>query len=122
MKKVLFTIAALFFLTFTYAQSPVHVKGYTKSNGTYVDAHYRTAPNETINDNWSTKPNVNPYTGKVGTVSPTTYSNTGTYSVNISDIVAIRVLNYQNSMSIYKTPSSDLVMKYMLQPKETTYK
>jgi hypothetical protein len=122
MKKVLFTIAALFFFTFTYAQSPVHVKGYTKSNGTYVDSYYRTAPNETINDNWSTKPNVNPYTGKIGTVSPTTYSNTGTYTVDISDIVAIRVLNYQNSMSIYKTPSSDLVMKYMLQPKETTYK
>lgn len=46
----------------------VRVKGYYKSNGTYVKPYVRTAPNSTIRDNFSTKPNVNPYTGEKGTV------------------------------------------------------
>lgn len=50
--------------------STVSVKGYTKSNGTYVAPHNRTAPNRTKGDNWSTKGNVNPYTGKMGTKEP----------------------------------------------------
>lgn len=45
----------------------IHVKAYTKKDGTYVPAHNRTAPNNTKKDNWSTKGNVNPETGKVGT-------------------------------------------------------
>lgn len=46
----------------------VHVSGYYKSNGTYVSSYIRTAANNTILDNFSTNPNVNPYSGKVGTV------------------------------------------------------
>ena len=45
----------------------VYVRGYFKSDGTYVQPHYRSAPNSTRLDNWSTKGNVNPYTGKLGT-------------------------------------------------------
>lgn len=45
----------------------VHVKGYTRKDGTYVAPHTRSAPNHTRSDNWSTKGNVNPYTVKVGT-------------------------------------------------------
>ena len=48
----------------------VYVKGYTRSNGTYVRGHYRTAPNSTKADNFSTRGNVNPYTGKPGWVAP----------------------------------------------------
>ena len=48
----------------------VFVNGYTRSDGTYVAPHYRTSPNNTIRDNYSTKGNVNPYTGKNGTVNP----------------------------------------------------
>jgi len=43
--------------------------GYTKSNGTYVAPSHATNPNSTKADNWSTKGNVNPYTGKPGTKS-----------------------------------------------------
>lgn len=46
------------------------VKGYTKKSGTYVAPHHRTAPNKTKMDNYSTKGNTNPYTGKKGTVDP----------------------------------------------------
>lgn len=47
-----------------------YVEGYYKSNGTYVQGHYRTNPNSTINDNYSTYPNTNPWTGEEGTIAP----------------------------------------------------
>ena len=47
-----------------------HVHGYTKKNGTRVAAYDKTSPNSTKRDNWSTKGNVNPETGKPGTVDP----------------------------------------------------
>lgn len=46
----------------------VHVKGHYKSNGTYVKPYVRTAPNSTLKDNFSTNPNINPYTGERGSV------------------------------------------------------
>jgi hypothetical protein len=42
-------------------------RGYVKKDGTYVQPHQKTAPNNTKNDNHSTKGNTNPYTGKKGT-------------------------------------------------------
>ena len=43
-----------------------HVNGYTKSNGTYVQGHYRSSQNSTNHDNYSTSGNYNPYTGTTG--------------------------------------------------------
>lgn len=54
----------------SHSSSPVHVSGHTTKNGTYVPEHYRTAPDHTKLNNWSTKGNVNPYTGKAGTKDP----------------------------------------------------
>ncbi len=48
----------------------VRVGGSFRSNGSYVQPHYRTSPNSTKFDNWSAKGNFNPYTGKRGTVDP----------------------------------------------------
>jgi hypothetical protein len=52
------------------AQSSHAVRGYTRKDGTYVAPHMQTNPNTTQSDNWSTKGNVNPYTGKEGTKDP----------------------------------------------------
>ena len=41
-----------------------------RRTGSYVQPHARTSPNRTKADNWSTKGNVNPYTGKKGTRNP----------------------------------------------------
>lgn len=46
--------------------SPTRVRTYTKNNGTSVGSHRRSAPNHTKSDNWSSKDNVNPDTGKEG--------------------------------------------------------
>lgn len=48
----------------------VWVNGYTRSNGTYVEGYYRTAPNHTNTDNFSTVGNINPYTGQLGYIKP----------------------------------------------------
>jgi hypothetical protein len=50
--------------------SPVRVRSYVRHNGQYVGPHFRTAPNHTKLDNWSTRGNVNPYTGRIGTKAP----------------------------------------------------
>lgn len=47
-----------------------YVDGYVKKDGTYVQPHYRSEKNDTKADNWSSKPNVNPYTGEKGTKDP----------------------------------------------------
>jgi hypothetical protein len=71
MKMILIaTLAASVAATSATAQSTVHVRGHTTRDGVYVPPHERTAPNDTKTDNWSSKPNVNPYTGQTGTVDP----------------------------------------------------
>lgn len=47
----------------------VSVSGYYKSNGTYVQPHYRSGANKSKRDNFSTKGNTNPYTGRKGSKS-----------------------------------------------------
>ena len=46
------------------------VSGYSNSSGTYVNPYRATNPNATRQDNYSTKGNVDPWTGKQGTKSP----------------------------------------------------
>lgn len=46
------------------------VRGHVTKSGTYKPPHYRTTPNRSKLDNWSTKGNVNPYTGIKGSKKP----------------------------------------------------
>ena len=52
------------------ATAQVYVKPHVTRDGTYVEGYQRTAPNNTNLDNYSTRGNVNPYTGQQGTVQP----------------------------------------------------
>jgi len=63
--KLLIIVIAM--LVSTIAIADTYVNGYYKSNGTYVQPHYRSDPDSSVSNNWSTKGNVNPYTGKAGT-------------------------------------------------------
>ena len=81
-------------------QNHVKVKGYYKSDGTYVQPHYRTAPNNSNRDNFSTLGNINPYTGKRGHIIPDAKSYNFTNSN--SDIFknsSLDVLNIKNNTS-----------------------
>lgn len=53
-----------------------YTRGYFRSKGTYVNGYYKSSPNYTKMDNYSTRGNYNPYTGRQGTVNPYSYSNT----------------------------------------------
>ena len=71
MKPIMLALAlATVVTTGAFAKGSHHVKGYIRSDGTYVAPHRATNPNNTTRDNWSVKPNVNPYTGVPGTKSP----------------------------------------------------
>lgn len=76
MKQLLLTFLFLFSFTVFAQQNDVWVNGYTRKDGTHVQGHYRTSPNRTINDNYTTKGNVNPYTGKPGYIPRQGNSNT----------------------------------------------
>jgi len=43
------------------------VRGYVRKDGTYVAPHRQSNPDKSFNNNWSTNPNINPYTGERGT-------------------------------------------------------
>ena len=69
MKKLMLALVAAALIA-PSASAQVHVKGYVTKNGTYVAPYTRSSPNSTTLDNYSTKGNVNPYTGKAGTKEP----------------------------------------------------
>jgi hypothetical protein len=85
MKKARLSLIPIFLLLFGLTVSSifgaVRVRGYYRSNGTYVQPHYRSAPDGNFYNNWSTKGNVNPYTGKRGTKATPTGKTSGTVSV-----------------------------------------
>jgi hypothetical protein len=47
--------------------SSTRVKGHVTKQGKYVAPHRRSTPDKNTRNNWSTKGNTNPYTGKRGT-------------------------------------------------------
>ncbi len=72
MRKVL--ILALLLVIASPVFSAQRVKGYYKSNGTYVKPYYKTSPDNRTYNNYSAKGNYNPYTGKTGTRNYNSYS------------------------------------------------
>ena len=66
---ILVVIASIGFTTVAGARSST-TRAYVRKDGVYVAPSIRTTPNRTKLDNYSSKPNVNPYTGKAGTVDP----------------------------------------------------
>jgi hypothetical protein len=73
MRHLIIGLAALAMTAPAPAQTYVH--GYTKKDGTYVAPHYRSNADGNVYNNWSTKGNVNPYTGQAGTKNPYSSSN-----------------------------------------------
>ena len=68
MKKLVIAVAGLALLaSAAHAQGTHTTRGYTTSNGTVVSPYVATNPNGTTSDNFSTRGNTNPYTGRPGT-------------------------------------------------------
>lgn len=64
---VFIAFAAMFAGT---SSAQVYVNPYIDKNGEAHPGHFRTKPNSTDLDNYSTKGNINPYTGQEGTKTP----------------------------------------------------
>lgn len=69
-RLLLFAVLATAMIIPAAAQRSTRVRGGVTKTGTYRPPHYRTAPDSSRTNNWSSKPNTNPYTGKAGTVDP----------------------------------------------------
>lgn len=67
MKTLAILLAASFAAT-AFAQT--YVKPHIRKDGTYVEGHYRSNPDSSKLNNYSTQGNYNPYTGDKGTVNP----------------------------------------------------
>ena len=80
MKLVLALAAAL---VSSSTMADVYVNGYMRSDGVYVAPHYRTAPDSTLLNNYSTRGNVNPYTGQAGYVNPYAVKPQPVYTPNV---------------------------------------
>lgn len=74
-KKILtsFIFSGLFFSSIPFVSASVYVNGYYRSNGTYVQPHYRSSPDSSPYNNYSYPGNTNPYTGVTATGNPDTY-------------------------------------------------
>jgi len=64
--KAILVIATLLLAPQLFAASSHSVKGYTKKDGTYVQPHRQTNPDQLRRNNYSSEGNVNPNTGKQG--------------------------------------------------------
>ena len=60
-------VGALVAASPAFAGGSHYVHSYVKKDGTYVQGHEATNPDGNFNNNWSTKGNINPYTGQEGT-------------------------------------------------------
>lgn len=68
MKHIVLAALAAAIIAPAFAQT--YVKPHVRKDGTYVEGHYRSAPNKTDLDNYSTRGNTNPFTGETGTQRP----------------------------------------------------
>ena len=66
MRKLLLIAAVVSFPVL----ADTYVPSYTRADGTFVQGYYKTSPNSTKADNYSTLGNTNPYTSQRGTVDP----------------------------------------------------
>ena len=85
MKKILLVLLiAIFTTSLAFAGN---VKGYYRSNGTYVQPYQRSSPNYTVRDNYSYKGNYNPNTGQQGTNYNRNNPTSGYYGTSNTNVI-----------------------------------
>ena len=77
MKKLIICLGIGLLASSAGARGSHYTRSYIRHNGSFVMGHHSTNPDRTRLNNWSTRGNVNPYTGRVGTVNP--YQSTGNW-------------------------------------------
>ncbi|MGK2231157.1 MAG: hypothetical protein ACI92O_000315 [Colwellia sp.] len=101
-----FLFLTLFISTSVFSKD-VYVDGYIRSDGTAVKGYYRSAPNSTINDNFSTEGNINPYTGEEGWVPRESIETSKLEWDNSSSSESSYNSNQQPNQSVSRSRPSD---------------
>lgn len=70
MKTILFTVIAVILSSVPVSAQDTYVDGYVRSDGTYVQPHFRSQADNNLDNNFSTRGNTNPYTGSAGREHP----------------------------------------------------
>jgi len=73
LKKIFIVLCMLFICNSVFAVT--YVKPHVTKDGRIVSGHFRSKPSKTKLDNFSTKDNYNPYTGKKGTSKSYSYKS-----------------------------------------------
>src|SRR4051812_27632161 len=89
MKRQLFALLVALIFSVLCPATDVSVRGYTRKDGTYVAPHVRSSPNSTKDDNYSTRGNVNPYTGVAGTKPGDSGVSTAPTAASVQPAVAV---------------------------------
>jgi hypothetical protein len=71
--RILALVAVLMLTSAMSAAAQTYVDGYTRKDGTYVQGHWRSAPDNSPYNNYSYPGNTNPYTGRTATGNTSTY-------------------------------------------------
>lgn len=124
---------------FNLSAQDVWVNGYTRKDGTYVQGHYRTKPNHTKNDNYSTIGNINPYTGELGvhpggknksvqnSVGSQSYSNVSVTDYETQKILeeirlsTTRIKEFENEQANYNSTFSNSHSEIASNPSNPSY-
>jgi len=72
-RKLLSVLTLILLISLLANAEDVKVRGYYRSDGTYVRPHYRSKPDGNPYNNWSYPNNINPYTGRIAVGKPSTY-------------------------------------------------
>ena len=102
MKKIILTLVVSSLSLLSVAQE--HVSGYYRKNGTYVQPYQRTYANNTRLDNYSTHPNINPHTGKMGTIRVSSLPSTNNNSIKYSTPITLPTSTYRVPKAPKMTP------------------
>jgi len=78
----------------------VFVRGFMRSDGTYVEGYHRSSPNSYKWDNYSSYPNRNPYTGQKG-YSPSEIYPYGAIQKRSKDYSDYRLNKYPEVLNRY---------------------
>ncbi len=103
-------IAFLIIFFFSMPSFAGNVKGHWKDTNrdgvkdTYIQPYNRSDRNDTTIDNYSTKGNVNPWTGKEGTKNP---YNDNSYSNPFDNSSKQKSYDYDKPFKKYKSPYDD---------------
>jgi hypothetical protein len=108
MKIFIYMLIIITGISYSAKAQDTYVDGYYRNNGTYVQPHYRSAPNNNPSDNYSAQGNINPYVNGIGRKKPPSLNNVEAENSYKSQTYQKHWNNDRPYGSSYKKPSSGM--------------